>query len=153
MYLIFQWCWLQVTKAIEFHITHLFFLQPTEYFSKKYTKTKVMPAVCRHYRRWRLLICASTLQWCHNGRDSVSNHKPYDCFLIRLFRHRSKKTSKLRVIGLCAWNSPGAGEFPAQMASNAENVSIWWRHHEWRLSWYHDSSQVSVSKINATSNL
>ena len=23
----------------------------------------------------------------------------------------------------------GIGEFPAQMASNAENVSIWWRHH------------------------
>ena len=23
----------------------------------------------------------------------------------------------------------GDGEFPAQMASNAENVSIWWRHH------------------------
>ena len=22
------------------------------------------------------------------------------------------------------------GEFPAQMASNAENVSIWWRHHD-----------------------
>ena len=27
-------------------------------------------------------------------------------------------------------NSPGTGEFPTQMASNAENVSIWWRHHE-----------------------
>ena len=26
-------------------------------------------------------------------------------------------------------NSPGTGEFPAQMASNAENVSIWRRHH------------------------
>ena len=25
--------------------------------------------------------------------------------------------------------SPGTGEFPAQMASNTENVSIWWRHH------------------------
>ena len=25
----------------------------------------------------------------------------------------------------------GTGEFPAQMASNAENVSIWWRHHVW----------------------
>ena len=25
--------------------------------------------------------------------------------------------------------SPGTGEFPAQMASNAENISIWWRHH------------------------
>ena len=46
-----------------------------------------------------------------------------------LFRHRSKKTSKLRVTGLCVGNSPGTGEFPAQMASNAENVSIWWRHH------------------------
>ena len=23
----------------------------------------------------------------------------------------------------------GTGEFPAQMASNTENVSIWWRHH------------------------
>ena len=46
-----------------------------------------------------------------------------------LFRHRSKKRSKLRVTGLCAGNSPVTGEFPAQMASNAENVSIWWRHH------------------------
>ena len=45
--------------------------------------------------------------------------------LNRLFRRRSKKTSKLRVTGLCAGNSPGTGEFPAQMASNAENVSIW----------------------------
>ena len=50
--------------------------------------------------------------------------------LNRLFRRRSKKTSKLRVTGLCAGNSPGTGEFPAQMAIYAENVSIWWRHHE-----------------------
>ena len=40
-----------------------------------------------------------------------------------------KKTSKLRVTGLCEGDSPGTGEFPAQRASNAENVSIWWRHH------------------------
>ena len=40
-----------------------------------------------------------------------------------------KKTSKLRVTGLCAGNSPVTGVFPAQMASNAENVPIWWRHH------------------------
>ena len=49
--------------------------------------------------------------------------------LNRLFRRRSKKTSKLCVTGLCAGNSPGTGEFPTQIASNAENVSIWWRHH------------------------
>ena len=34
------------------------------------------------------------------------------------------------VTGICAENSPVAGEFPAQMASDAENVSIWWRHHD-----------------------
>ena len=61
--------------------------------------------------------------------DSVSNHQPHECLLNSLFRHRSKKTSKLRVTGLCAGNSLGTGEFPAQMASYAENVSIWWRHH------------------------
>ena len=50
----------------------------------------------------------------------------------RLFTQPSmqtKKTSKLRVTGLCARNSPVTGEFPAQRASDAENVSIWWRHH------------------------
>ena len=36
--------------------------------------------------------------------------------------------SKLRVTGLCAGNSPVTGEFSAQRASNAENVSIWSRH-------------------------
>ena len=71
-----------------------------------------------------------TLQWRHNGHHSVSNHQPHDCLLNLLFRRRSKKTSKLRVTGLCVGNSPGTGEFPAQMASNAENVSIWWRHHD-----------------------
>ena len=39
-------------------------------------------------------------------------------------RHRSKKTSKLRVTGLCEGNSPVTDEFPAQRASNAENVSF-----------------------------
>ena len=70
-----------------------------------------------------------TLQWSHNGRDGVSNHQPYNCLLNRLFRLRSKKTLKLRVTGLCEGNSPVTSEFPAQRASNAENVSIWLRHH------------------------
>ena len=66
-------------------------------------------------------VCIMPLRWRHNGRDSLSNHHPHDCLLNRLFRRRSKKTSKLRVTGLCAGNSPGTGEFPTQMASNAEN--------------------------------
>ena len=81
-----------------------------------------------------------SLWWRHNGRDSVSNHQPHDCLFNRLFGRRSKKTSKLRVTGLCVGNSPGTGEVPAQMASNAENVPIWWRHHVlWHtyLSFFH----------------
>ena len=74
------------------------------------------------------VISNKSLQWRHNGGDSVSNHQPHECLLNRLFRRRSKKTSKLRVTGLCAGNSPWTGEFPAQMASYAQNVSIWWRH-------------------------
>ena len=70
-------------------------------------------------------LVPSSLRWRQNGRDSVSNHQPHDCLLNRLFRRRSKQISKLCVTGLCAENSPGAGEFPAHMASYAEKVSIW----------------------------
>ena len=92
------------------------------------------PTSCSCLCYWKVLfhsnMVTQSLRWRHNERDSVSNHQPHDCLLNRLFRRRSKKTSKLRVTGLCAGNSPGTGEFPAQMASYAENVSIWWRHHD-----------------------
>ena len=64
------------------------------------------------HRIWNNKICwyqiswTNIIQWRHNGRDSVSNHQPHDCFPNRLFRYISKKTSKLRVTGLCAGNSP-----------------------------------------------
>ena len=106
---------------------------------------------------WRYII---SLQWRHNGRDSVSNHQPHDCLLNRLFRRRSKKTSKLRVTGLCVGNSPGTGEFPTQMASNAENVSISWRHHghiyvsvNWAalvqvMVWRHTNTWTNVNSLS-----
>ena len=71
-----------------------------------------------------------TLQWHHNGRNGVLNHRRLDCLLKRLFKRRSKKTSMLRVTGLCEGNSPMTDECPAQRASNTENVSIWWRYHD-----------------------
>ena len=49
------------------------------------------------------------------------------CSTVYSGADQSKK-SKLRVTGLCAGTSPGTREFPAQMASNTEDVSIWWRH-------------------------
>ena len=70
-----------------------------------------------------------SLQWSHNERDGVSNHQRLDCLLDILFGCRSKKTSKICVTCLCEGSSPVTGEFPAQRASNAENVFIWWRHH------------------------
>ena len=54
----------------------------------------------------------STLHWRHNDHDSVSNHQPHGCLLNRLFRRRSKETSKLRVTGLCVGNSPGPVNSP-----------------------------------------
>ena len=57
---------------------------------------------------------------------------------------QSKKTPKLRVTGLCAGNSPGTGEFPAQMGSYAENVSISWRHHGNMHLNYHCIRQVPM---------
>ena len=71
-----------------------------------------------------------TLQWRHNERDGVSNHRRLHCLLNCCFRRRSKKTSKIRVIGLCAGNSPVTGEFPEQKVTNAKNISIWWRYYE-----------------------
>ena len=40
------------------------------------------------------------------------------------------QTSKRHVSGLYEENPPVTGEFPSQRASNAENVSIWWRHNK-----------------------
>ena len=76
------------------------------------------------------LVCVPSLRWHHKGHDGVSNHQPHHCLLTRLFGCRSKETSKLHITGLCVGNSSGTGELPAQMASNAEHVSIWWRHHD-----------------------
>ena len=40
-----------------------------------------------------------------------------------------RKHQSSALLAFCAGNSPGTGEFPAQKASNAEIVFIWWRHH------------------------
>ena len=93
-------------------------------------------------RSGRLELAIYALQWRHNGRDGVSNHQPHDCLLCGLFGRRSKKTSKFRVAGLCARTSPVTGEFPAQRTSNAENGSIWWRHHG-----NHRSVPIPVNKF------
>ena len=59
-------------------------------------------------------LLAETLQWCHDERDGLSNHRRLDCLLKHLFGRKSKKTWKLRVTGLYEGESPVTGEVPAQ---------------------------------------
>ena len=96
----------------------------------------VVNILCEYLKKFKQyqpprVSCISTpdsikcsLQWRHNGCDGFLNHQPRDCLLTFSIRRRSKKTSKLRVTGLCAGYSPKTGEFPAQMTSNAEYISI-----------------------------
>ena len=61
------------------------------------------------YVMWLRAECYQCpLQWRHNGRDGVSNHRRLDGLLNPLFRRRSKKTSKLFVREIHRWpvNSP-----------------------------------------------
>ena len=104
---------------------HLFFAQSFSVYRALWIWHVSLQLICLS----SMAVIQKTLKWRHNGYDGVSNHQPRDCLLNRLFRRGSKKTSKLRVIGLCAGNSPLTGEFPAQMPSNAENAFIWWRFH------------------------
>ena len=87
------------------------------------------PRYMRMVLLWCLLMFHGCLQWRHNGHQGFSNHQYLECLLKLLFRRTSKKTSKLRVTGLYEGNPPVISGFPSQRASNAENISILWRHH------------------------
>ena len=110
--------------------------------------------------RIKFVVCSqrvqfTTLQWRHNEHNGVSNHQPaWWLFTQRFILVQIKETSKLRVTGLCAGNSPVIGEFLVQKASNAENFSIWWRHDTalvqmpWRqaIIWTNDCLRICVSE-------
>ena len=107
----------------------------TRYYLDFVIHTDMSYTTCKYRTMCWYIFCGTkneckTLQWRHIERDGVSDHQHRDCLLSRLLRRRPKETSKLRVTGLCAGNSPVTGEFPTQRASNTGNVSIWWRHHD-----------------------
>ena len=63
--------------------------------------------------KYHMLFNSYLSQWRHNGRGGVSDHRPHDCLLNRLFRLRSKKNIKSSsslafVRGIHRWpaNSP-----------------------------------------------
>ena len=54
----------------------------------------------------------NSLRWRHNDHGGVSNHQSRGRVLNCLFWCRRMKTSKFRVTGLCAGNSPGPVNSP-----------------------------------------
>ena len=61
-------------------------------------------------------VIVYTLQWHHNEHDGVSNYQPHNYLLNR---YSSTDERKHRSSALMAF---------VKKTSNAENVSIWWRH-------------------------
>ena len=69
------------------------------------------------------------LYWRHNDHDGVSNHQPRGCLLSPFIQTQIKENIKAPRHWPLYGEFTGTGEFPAQRASYAENVSNWWRHH------------------------
>ena len=97
------------------------FYVPAQKYQNKYA---VDIAICEDqiWNNWNIAFPQFWWLWClytrsHNEYNVASNHWCHACY--PLFRCRSKKTSKLCIIGLCEGNSP----------MNAENVSISWHYH------------------------
>ena len=125
------------------HQNHVTFSDIKIEYQTKETRTNHYPTFRPHKMEF---VWWNTLKWCNWGRLHHLNHDKYHynnvimglmasqitslTIVYSKVHYRSKKTSKLRVTGLCAGNSPATGEFPAQKASNAEHVPIWWRHHD-----------------------
>ena len=121
-----------------------------------YVSTKLY---IQHETLYAIIMFPSPLHWRQNGHDSVSNHQPHDCLLKRLFRPRSKKTSKLRVTGLCAGNSPVTDEFPHKWPVTRkmlpfDDVTMQWCHsrvcHPGGHHWDYYPDTLSCNQIPAT---
>ena len=99
-----------------------------------------------------------SLQWRHNGRDSVSKHQPHGCLLNRLFRCRSKKTSKLRVTGVCGGihrgpvNSPHKWPATRKMLPfhdvivffHIEDTDLFILHSQYQVCWFSSISRLMI---------
>ena len=80
-----------------------------------------------YMRQWTgsLLVITITSQWARWRLKSSASRLLTQPFI----QAQIKETIRALFTGLCAGNSSVTDENPAQMASNAENVSIRWRHH------------------------
>ena len=74
------------------------------------------------------LVNRVSLQWHHNERHCISNHRRR--LLAKPFGQAHTKENIKAPRHWPLWGeSTGDQCIPPQRANNAENVSIWWRHH------------------------
>ena len=139
--------------AMIFHINESVFCKKSRVRNGKMDLIKITISKCKTGSVGYCSIYQPTyaLRWRHNKRDSVSNHQPHDCLLNSLFRRRSKKTSKLRVTGFCAGNSPGPANSPHKgpvtrkmfpfddviMGKYNGAYGNVWTHHDGVIKWKH----------------
>ena len=86
----------------------------------------------------------NTLQWSHNERDGVLS-LAFRWFAQPFDQAQIKENIKVRRHRLWWGNSPVTGEFPAQRASDADNVSISWRHHSLQIYYMADGGLASLA--------
>ena len=73
-------------------------------------------------------FCALSLQWRNNELDGVSNYQRLDCCLLNHSLVEVQINENIKAPLHWTFWGEFTSEFPTQRASNAENVSIWWRH-------------------------
>ena len=76
------------------------------------------------------MLNISTFGGRHNGRDGASNHQPRDCLLNRLSDADQRKHQSSASLAFVWGIHRSPVNSPHKKASNAENVSVWWRYHE-----------------------
>ena len=97
-------------------------------FTRQETLTMVTSQeICM--RCFAVCVLSKSLLSVSHYNDVIMNKMAFRLFTQPFVQAQIKENIKVRVTDLCAVNSPVTGEFPAQRASNTENVSIWWRHH------------------------
>ena len=96
----------------------------------------MLPNTCSPFLSVQRWITYRSLQWRHSEHDGVSNHRHLDFFLNRLFWCTAKRTSKLRVNGLCQGNPPATGGFPHKAQSPEKCFHLMTSpYNDWGLSW------------------
>ena len=111
-------------------------------------KTYEVPQDCTHSKCQPLLLLTELHDFHYNDviiSAMASQITSLTTVYSTIYSGTDKQKSKPRVTGLLEVNSPVTGELPTQRASNTENVSIWWRHHDTRNNLGRSFALASVS--------